>query len=51
VETPRYDRGKLQAGHEISGPAVILQHNSTTLVPPGYRARVSDFGNIHIKSV
>ncbi|MEK9944433.1 MAG: hydantoinase/oxoprolinase family protein [Alphaproteobacteria bacterium] len=51
VETPRYDRGKLNAGHEISGPAVILQHNSTTLVPPGYRARVSDFGNIHIKSV
>jgi N-methylhydantoinase A len=51
VETPRYDRGMLMAGHEIAGPVIILQHNSTTLVPPGYRARVSDNGNIHIKSV
>ena len=51
VDTPRYDRGKLLAGHEIAGPAILLQHNSTTLIPPGYRARVSDFGNIHIKSV
>jgi N-methylhydantoinase A len=41
----------LMAGHEIAGPVIILQHNSTTLVPPGYRARVSDNGNIHIKSV
>lgn len=38
------------AGHEIAGPAIILQHNSTTLVPPKYRARVGDFGNIHIKT-
>lgn len=50
VDTPRYDRDKLLSGHEIAGPAVILQHNSTTLVPPGCRARVTDFGNIHIKT-
>lgn len=50
VDTPRYDRGKLSSGHEISGPAIILQHNSTTLVPPRCKARVSDFGNIHIKT-
>jgi len=50
VDTPRYDRDKLKAGHEIAGPAVILQHNSTTLVPPRYKARVNDFGNIHIKT-
>jgi N-methylhydantoinase A len=50
VDTPRYDRDKLLSGHEIAGPAVILQHNSTTLVPPGCKARVTDFGNIHIKT-
>ncbi len=50
VDTPRYDRDKLLSGHEITGPAIILQHNSTTLVPPRCKARVSDFGNIHIKT-
>jgi N-methylhydantoinase A len=48
LETPRYDRLKLCAGHVIDGPALILQHDSTTLVPPGYRAAVADYGNIHI---
>ena len=47
-DTPRYDRGKLLAGHEISGPAIVTQHNSTTVIPPGYQARVSEYGNIHI---
>jgi N-methylhydantoinase A len=50
VETPRYDRDKLLAGHEIAGPALIVQHNSTTLVPPGYQAAVTDYGNIHIRA-
>ncbi|AYH43442.1 hydantoinase/oxoprolinase family protein [Azoarcus sp. DN11] len=48
--TPRYDRKKLKAGHELSGPAIIVQHDSTTLVPPGYVARVSAKGNIHINA-
>ena len=48
VDTPRYDRGKLLAGHELAGPAIVVQHNSTTVVPPGYRAQVSAYGNLHI---
>ncbi|MCX5516499.1 methylhydantoinase [Kaistia algarum] len=48
VPTPRYDRDKLLAGHVVPGPAIILQHNSTTLVPPGFTARVHRSGNIHI---
>ncbi|SHG30524.1 N-methylhydantoinase A [Kaistia soli DSM 19436] len=48
VETPRYDRDKLAAGHVVPGPAIIQQHNSTTLVPPGFTARVHRSGNIHI---
>ena len=47
-DTPRYDRAKLLAGHELAGPAIVVQHNSTTVIPTGYRARVSDYGNIHI---
>jgi N-methylhydantoinase A len=49
-DTPRYAREKLLAGHQIVGPAVIIQHNSTSLVPPDYVATVRDFGNIHICS-
>ncbi|MEQ8346950.1 MAG: hydantoinase/oxoprolinase family protein [Sneathiellaceae bacterium] len=46
VETPRYDRLKLLSGHVVPGPAIVLQHNSTTVVPPGYTARVDDFANL-----
>ncbi len=48
LDTPRYDRGKLLAGHEVAGPAIIIQHNSTTLVPPGSAARVHESGNLHV---
>lgn len=48
--TPRYDRRKLKAGHQLAGPAIIVQHDSTTLVPPGYVAKVSAKGNIHINA-
>ncbi len=48
VETPRYDRKKLLAGHVVPGPAIIMQHNSTIVVPPGSSATVTEFGNIHI---
>ncbi len=48
VETPRYDRGQFKAGHSVSGPAVLIQHNSTTLVPPGHIATVTEHGNLRI---
>jgi N-methylhydantoinase A len=49
VETPRYDRGRLKAGHRIAGPAILIQHNSTTLLPPGYVAEFAEFGNLHVR--
>ena len=48
LDTPRYDRGKLMAGHEVPGPGIVIQHNSTTLVPPGCTARVLESGNMHV---
>ena len=44
VDTPRYDRLQLRAGHRIPGPAVLIQHNSTILVPPAYDCEVSAHG-------
>jgi N-methylhydantoinase A len=49
LDTPRYDRGRLKAGHRIAGPAILIQHNSTTLLPPKYVAEVAEFGNLHLR--
>ena len=48
LETPRYDRTRLFAGDRVPGPAILVQHNSTTLVPPGYVAETLDYGNTRI---
>lgn len=49
LETPRYRREKLLADDIIAGPALIVQHNSTTMVPPGYVATVMDYGDMLIR--
>ena len=49
VDTPRYDRLQLKAGHRIPGPAVLIQHNSTILVPPEYLCEVAAYGNLLIR--
>jgi N-methylhydantoinase A len=48
VDTPRYSRDRLKAGHRVAGPAILIQHNSTILLPPGYVAQVAEFGNLHV---
>jgi N-methylhydantoinase A len=48
LETPRFNRDKLLASDEIDGPALIIQHNSTTIVPPGYTAAVLPYGDMLI---
>jgi N-methylhydantoinase A len=48
LPTPRYQRGKLLADDVVTGPALIVQHNSTTLVPPGYEARVLSHGDLRL---
>ena len=48
VETPVYKRSTLPAGFEITGPAIIEQLDTTTLIYEGHRAKVDHFGNILI---
>ena len=47
-DTPRYDRTRLRAGDVIHGPAILHQHDSTTLVPPGWVATTLDYGNTRL---
>ena len=39
---------KLLATDTVNGPAIITQHNSTTIVPPGYTATVLGHGDMRI---
>jgi N-methylhydantoinase A len=39
-------RDDLLAGHVVSGPAIVDQLDSTTLVGPGRRAEVDTYGNL-----
>jgi N-methylhydantoinase A len=43
---PLYDRAKLRAGNQITGPAIIEEYGSTTVVFPGQRVAVDRFGNL-----
>ncbi len=47
-DTPRYRRPDLRAADRIHGPAIIVQHNSTTLVPPAWVATVVPHGDIRL---
>lgn len=50
LDTPRYDRTKLFAGDLVPGPAILIQHNATTMVPPGYVAETLEYGNARIRT-
>ena len=46
LDTAFYRRERLPVDEEISGPAVILQTDSTTVVPPDCRFRLDTHGNL-----
>ncbi len=48
IDTPTYARDALVAGNAISGPAVIEEHASTTILNPGDRMEMDGLGNLVI---
>ena len=44
-----YDREKLGAGNVVCGPALILDYESTAVVPPLFVCRVDRFGNLILR--
>ena len=44
-----YDRAKLRAGDRITGPAVVTEMDSTTLILPAHAGEVDEVGNIIIR--
>jgi N-methylhydantoinase A len=49
MDTPVYDRTKFRAGHAFTGPALVEEHASTTVIAPGDRVSVDPYGNLHIE--
>ncbi len=48
VTCPVYDRERLGAGDAFRGPAIVEEWNATTIVHPGQRLGVDDYGNLII---
>jgi N-methylhydantoinase A len=46
-----YDRAKLKANNRISGPAIVTEMDSTTLILSGHAGMVDDYGNIIIRPI
>ena len=49
IETALYERSLLGAGAELEGPAVVEEAAASTVVFPGQRLSVDDFGNLVIE--
>jgi N-methylhydantoinase A len=47
-DAPTYARAELIAGNKITGPALIEEHASTTVLMPGDRMTVDAYGNLVI---
>ena len=48
MDTPLHAREGIVAGAALEGPAIVVQTDSTTVVPPGARARADAGGNLII---
>jgi len=46
VDTPVYDRYALAAGTSLSGPAIVEERESTTVLPPGLTAAVDEYATL-----
>jgi N-methylhydantoinase A len=48
METPVYTRGDLKAGHAVTGPALVEENASVTVLAPGKSLTVDSYGNLLI---
>ena len=49
IDTRAYDRGALEHGHTLSGPAILHQYDTTIVVPPDWHARIDAWQNVWIQ--
>lgn len=49
VSTPVIQRESMQPGAVVTGPVIIEEWTTTTVVPPGWRVNRDDYGNLTIE--
>ncbi len=49
--TPVYERAALHPGASFSGPAIVTQYDTTTVIPPEWNARIDAVSNLIIERV
>jgi N-methylhydantoinase A len=49
IDTPVYNRAALISGDSFSGPAIVTEYSSATILPPGDRLRVDALDNLMIE--
>ena len=49
--TATYDRSRLTPGNRFTGPAIVYQFDTTTVIPPGWAAQVDGWGNLWLKKI
>jgi N-methylhydantoinase A len=49
-DTPVYKRSALKYKAHFSGPAIIEELSSTTVIPPEHNVKIDSHGNIHIET-
>jgi N-methylhydantoinase A len=51
VSTPVYDRSALAPGTTFEGPAIVVQMDATTLIPPQHRVHVDGFTHLIVEAL
>ena len=51
IDIPIYRRDELLAMTETTGPAVIEENGSTTIIPPSWRFRMLKFGELLLEKL
>ena len=49
LECPVYDRYALPPGIALTGPAIVEERESTTVLPPGVEAGADEYGNLVVQ--
>ena len=49
--TPVHDRTRLHPGDVVDGPAIVVEATATSVVEPGWRALMNDYGHLLLERV
>ena len=49
-QTPVWDRAQLRTGDRVDGPALVVEDGATTVVDPGWTARLDGWGQLRLEA-